>query len=66
MFNFDRLRALAKKQGMTITHLCNIVGKKNSYIADSQNNISNYLNGLNLGCTATGYSGFVAHGVAIA
>ena len=37
MFNFDRLRALAKKQGMTITHLCNIVGKKNSYIADSQN-----------------------------
>lgn len=37
MFNFDRLRALAKKQGITITHLCNIVGKKNSYIADSQN-----------------------------
>ena len=37
MFNFDRLRALAKKQGMTITHLCNIVGKKNWYIADSQN-----------------------------
>ena len=33
MFNFDRLRALAKKQGMTITHLCNIVGKKNSRLA---------------------------------
>lgn len=37
MFNFDRLRSLAKEQGVTVTHLCNIVGKKNSYIADSKN-----------------------------
>lgn len=37
MFDFDRLRDLAKRQGVTVTHLCDIVGKKNSYIADSKN-----------------------------
>lgn len=37
MFDFTRLKDLSKKQGVTMTHLCNIVGKKSSYIADSRN-----------------------------
>lgn len=37
MFDFSRLKDLSKQQGITMTHLCNIVGKKSSYIADSKN-----------------------------
>lgn len=37
MFDFNRLKNLSKQQGVTMTHLCNIVGKKSSYIADSRN-----------------------------